>query len=123
MRIIIKSALKRIAGRRGLEPLFSWPIYGAAIFAAALAGLTTGADAGRALCGPHEAIVSMLEGVGEHLRGAGVIGKGQGMMQLWFRPAGATFSMVIVGTDGGACIVATGTDWTEAPEPQPGEPS
>ena len=65
------------------------------------------------VCGSHAVLSAIASAAGERLSAFGLE---TGMLvELWQRPDGRSFTVLVHMADGTACVVASGTDWEIAP--------
>lgn len=96
-----------------------------ALAACALSLVAASAAAEPPVCKPRaEMLAELKQRYGEDIIGGGISDRGL-LMILLRSPLGETWSVLALRTDGQACIVDGGTDWTDyvPPEPTPGLPS
>ena len=92
----------------------------AAILSIAL--LPAAAPAQPRACGPHDQLRSSLdERHGEARRAAGLTADGQAMMELYAAPESGSWTILVVLTDGRACLLAAGSAFQALAPPAPGD--
>ena len=74
-------------------------------------------------CGRYDdAIKNLADKYNEHPITGGITGQGTGIAELLTTADGSTWTILVHGPDGTACLIAAGTDWGSiAPAPS-GEP-
>lgn len=70
------------------------------------------ANAQRPLCLKHDDMVAMLKTFGEEPVSAGISNTGP-MIEIFASPDGSTWSLVVSGTDGMACMTVAGEGWRD----------
>ncbi|CAM5389330.1 hypothetical protein ATER59S_01874 [Aquamicrobium terrae] len=70
------------------------------------------------VCMPYADLVKTLRSVGEMPSGSGVTAQGKAALLVFASPAGATWTMAVLGQDGSACVIAAGQDWLEVIPPK-----
>jgi hypothetical protein len=73
-------------------------------------------------CAPYGRMTEYLSATfKEKLAGIGIVNP-RAIMQLFVAPSG-TWTILAVGIDGRACVMASGQGWEQMPPPETGEPS
>ncbi len=65
------------------------------------------------VCGSHAVLSAIASAAGERLSAFGL--ETGTLVELWQRPDGRSFTVLVHMADGTACVVASGTDWEAAP--------
>jgi len=74
-------------------------------------------------CGDRADMIGKLESkYGERPIGGGVTAAG-GLVQVFTSESGETWSIVVFGPDGKACLIGAGDDWQQLKPPQYGDPT
>ena len=94
------------------KTLQAWVKGAAAAVTMAIATFVMTSAAAAGLCGPHEALTSLLvEQYLERQRGAGMTNDGK-LLEIFVSEKG-TWTVVVSLSMGSSCIVAEGTDWQD----------
>lgn len=79
---------------------------------------TTAAHA-EAGCAPYQDLKKILQGhYNESPSGSGITDKGHAAVIVFASPDGETWTMVRIGPDGQACMIAAGSNWLEVIPPK-----
>ena len=65
------------------------------------------------VCGSHAVLSAIASAAGERLSAFDL--ETGTLVELWQRPDGRSFTVLVHMADGTACVVASGTDWEAAP--------
>ena len=72
-------------------------------------------------CMDREGVLAILERAGEERRAIGMVGSDV-LMELYVDPEDRTWTVLLVQTDGDACLLSGGNEWTEEAPWGKGEP-
>lgn len=93
----------------------------ASAFAVLAAGLAAPAQAQSPQCGPFTELRTVLAKEHHEIELGGGIVNDKAVMIVFVSPDGATWTLAALGTDGKACLIASGVDWFQRSIPSSDE--
>ena len=93
----------------------------ASAIAVLVAGLAAPAYAQSPQCGPFKTLQTYLAETHHEVELGGGIVNDKAVMVVFVSPDGATWTLAALGTDGKACLIASGVDWFQRSIPNPDE--